>query len=310
MNLSVLGATGGLGRNVVDAALARGHAVRALVRDPSRAKLPPEVTLVRGDATDLTRVREASEADVVFFCVNPPFSDWATAFPPLLETALAAARATRARLLFPGNVWVYGKVEAGVRVDEARAPTPGSERGTLRAKMEASLFDSGLDARLVRLPEFYGPSVLTLTARLFRAALRGHSVLWPGPIDRDLELVFMPDAAKALVAVAELGAAAPLRMHLPGTVSTVRDFAAELSRQAGKQVSPRSVPEWVLALAAKFDASARGAYDIRHLLTHPVVLDGALAERTLGSIPRTPLVEAIAQTWAWHRERPELRLQG
>jgi hypothetical protein len=40
------------------------------------------------------------------------------------------------------------------------------------------------------------------------------------------------------------------------------------------------------------------------------MLDGALAERSLGAIPRTPLTEAIAQTWAWHRERPELRLQG
>ena len=99
-------------------------------------------------------------------------------------------------------------------------------------------------------------------------------------------------------------------MHLPGTPATMRDFAAELSRQAGKTVRPLPVPEWVLSLAAKFDATARGAHDIRHLLTHPVMLDGALAERTLGAIPRTALTEGIAQTWAWHRERPELRLQG
>lgn len=70
------------------------------------------------------------------------------------------------------------------------------------------------------------------------------------------------------------------------------------------------MPEWVLSLAAKFDATARGARDIRHLFTHPVMLDGALAERSLGAMPRTPLTEAIAQTWACHRERPELRLQG
>ena len=40
MNVTVLGATGGLGRNVVDAALSHGHAVKALVRDSKRAKLP------------------------------------------------------------------------------------------------------------------------------------------------------------------------------------------------------------------------------------------------------------------------------
>lgn len=310
MNVTILGATGGLGRNVVDAALARGHTVRALVRDPSKAKLPAEVTVVRGDATDPEQVREASEADVVFFCVNPPFSDWARSFPPLLEAALSAARATGARLIFPGNVWIYGKGEAGLRIDEARAPTPSSQRGKLRAAMEATLFASGVDVRLVRLPEFYGPSVLTLTAHLFRAVVEKRRALWPGPLERELEFVFMPDAAKVLVTVAELGAAAPLRLHLPGVRSTVRGFVEQLSLTSGEKVRVLGVPAWALSIAALFDASARGAQDIRHLLTDPVLLDGGLAERTLGSIPRTPLAEAIAQTWAWHRARPELRLQG
>jgi nucleoside-diphosphate-sugar epimerase len=38
MKLAVLGAGGGPGRNAVDAALAAGHAVVALVRDPRRAQ--------------------------------------------------------------------------------------------------------------------------------------------------------------------------------------------------------------------------------------------------------------------------------
>lgn len=305
MNVTVLGATGGLGRNVVDAALARGHAVRALVRDPTRAELPAAVTVVKGDAADVEKVKEACEAEVVFFCVNPPFSDWARAFPPLLDASLAAVRATGARLIFPGNVWIYGEVPPGALIDESRSPTPSSVRGKLRAAMEDTLFTSGADVRLVRLPEFYGPSVVTLTARIFRAAMEKRRVLWPGPLDRELELVFMPDAAKALVAVAELGAAAPARLHLPGSRSTARAFIEQVGAS-----SMVGVPSWVLALAGMFDASARGAHDIRHLLTHPVLLDGALATRTLGSVPCTPLNESIAQTLAWHRERPALKLQG
>ncbi len=310
MNVTVLGATGGLGRNVVDAALSRGHAVKALVRDPKRAKLPAEVSVVNGDATDLERVKEACAAEVVFFCVNPPFSEWASAFPPLLDAAIAGCRATGARLIFPGNVWIYGEVEPGVLIGESRAPSPSSVRGTLRAQMEKTLFTSGVDVLLVRLPEFYGPSVVTLTARVFRAVLENQRLLWPGPLDRELEFVFMPDAAKALVAVAELGSAAPQRMHLPGSRSTARGFVEQVSLAAKKSHRVVSVPSWVLALAGVFDASAKGAYDIHHLQTHPVLLDGALAEKTLGAVPRTPLAEAIASTLAWHQERPELKLQG
>ena len=52
--LSVLavGATGSIGRLVVEEALRRGHAVRALVRTPSRARhLPAEAQVILGDVT-------------------------------------------------------------------------------------------------------------------------------------------------------------------------------------------------------------------------------------------------------------------
>jgi uncharacterized protein YbjT (DUF2867 family) len=48
----VTGATGNVGRWVVAGLLDRGAEVRALVRDPDSAALPPEVELVRGDLSE------------------------------------------------------------------------------------------------------------------------------------------------------------------------------------------------------------------------------------------------------------------
>ena len=115
MRIAVLGVGGGLGRNVVNAARAAKHDVIALVRDPKRAALPDDVTSVVGDATRVDDVARAmTGADAAMFCVNPPFATWLTTFRPLLECAIAAARQTDGRLVFPANVWIYG---AG-RVDE------------------------------------------------------------------------------------------------------------------------------------------------------------------------------------------------
>lgn len=50
--LLVTGATGTVGRQVVAELLARGHAVRALTRDPARAALPEGVEVVRGDLSE------------------------------------------------------------------------------------------------------------------------------------------------------------------------------------------------------------------------------------------------------------------
>jgi uncharacterized protein YbjT (DUF2867 family) len=93
MRIAVLGAGGGLGRNVVDAARAARYDVVALVRDPKRAELPDDVTTVVGDAMRLDDVvRATTGADTAMFCVMPSIRIWLTAFPPLLECAIAAAR--------------------------------------------------------------------------------------------------------------------------------------------------------------------------------------------------------------------------
>ncbi len=52
MRLAVFGGTGRVGRRVLEDALAAGHAVRALVRDPARLTPRPGLVLVPGDVTD------------------------------------------------------------------------------------------------------------------------------------------------------------------------------------------------------------------------------------------------------------------
>jgi NAD(P)H-binding len=191
MRIAVLGAGGGLGRNVVDAARAAKHDVVALVRDPKRAELPDDVTTVVGDATHVdVVVRAMAGADATMFCVNPPFATWLTTFPPLLACAIAAARKTNTRLVFPANVWIYGPGRAGELVAETRAPAPTSQRGKLRAEMEQQIRAAGIRYAIVRLPESYGPNVVSVPAPVFQAALADRRALWPGSLDVAVELVY------------------------------------------------------------------------------------------------------------------------
>ena len=309
MRIAVLGAGGGLGRNVVDAARAAKHDVVALVRDPKRAELPDDVTTVVGDATHVDDVvRAMAGADATMFCVNPPFATWLTTFPPLLACAIAAARKTNTRLVFPANVWIYGPGRAGELVAETRAPAPTSQRGKLRAEMEQQIRAAGIRYAIVRLPEFYGPNVVSVPAGVFQAALADRRALWPGSLDVAVELVYIPDAGRAMVAVAAAADCDGATFHLPGARTTPRQFVELVYQAAGRKPRAFGVPRWVLSTAGVFDANVRGVADIAHLWTHPILLDGAKYSARFGAIPLTPLADAIATTLGWYRAHPAFRL--
>ena len=60
MKILLLGATGRVGRLVLQQALKQGHQVTALVRNPAKVKvLHPSLTLVEGDARDAAKVTAA-----------------------------------------------------------------------------------------------------------------------------------------------------------------------------------------------------------------------------------------------------------
>jgi len=75
MTILVTGATGNVGRNVVDQLVRRGAAVRALVRDPAKADLPGGVEVVRGDLLDVDALRDALAGVSTLFLLNAVVPD-------------------------------------------------------------------------------------------------------------------------------------------------------------------------------------------------------------------------------------------
>ncbi|MGJ5819155.1 SDR family oxidoreductase [Paludibaculum fermentans] len=75
MKILVTGATGNIGREVVQNLHNRGVAVRALARKPETANLPAGVEVVAGDLTDPESVREAVKGTEKLFLLNAVVAD-------------------------------------------------------------------------------------------------------------------------------------------------------------------------------------------------------------------------------------------
>ncbi|GAB1690163.1 SDR family oxidoreductase [Krasilnikovia sp. M28-CT-15] len=109
----VTGATGNVGRRVVQRLVAAGHDVRAITRDPARAGLAPEVDVVAADLADPETLRpHLHGVDAVFLIW--PFVDAATTsqLAPRVADVLAAAGSPRVVYVSaasaeadPGSFW-------------------------------------------------------------------------------------------------------------------------------------------------------------------------------------------------------------
>jgi uncharacterized protein YbjT (DUF2867 family) len=75
MTILVTGATGTVGRQVVEQLVKRGADVRALVRDPAKANLPAGVTVVQGDLLDVDGLRGAFSGVSTLFLLNAVVAD-------------------------------------------------------------------------------------------------------------------------------------------------------------------------------------------------------------------------------------------
>jgi len=75
MTILVTGATGRVGRQVVQQLVARDAAVRVLVRDPSKADFPASVEVVQGDLLDIDALRAAFTGVRTLFLLNAVAAD-------------------------------------------------------------------------------------------------------------------------------------------------------------------------------------------------------------------------------------------
>ncbi|MEZ2294861.1 SDR family oxidoreductase [Variovorax sp. RCC_210] len=97
MTILITGASGNIGRQVVQQLVERGAAVRALVRDPSKASFPAGVEVVQGDLLDVQALRRALAGVSTLFLLNGVVPD---EFTQALVTLNLAREAGMERVVY------------------------------------------------------------------------------------------------------------------------------------------------------------------------------------------------------------------
>lgn len=304
--VAVTGATGFIGRHLVDALTAEGWRVRALTRRPGDAKLPDGVDGLEGSLEDEAAIaRLAAGAEALVHCAGlikaAGPGDFARVNVAGTERLARAAEAAGVRRLV-----LLSSLAAR---EPALSPYAASKRDSERALAAAA---RRLDWVILRPPAVYGPGDRE-TLALFRLMRRGFL-----PIPR------LPEARVSVVHVGDLcHAIATLLQSSAGSGATYeirdaaaaghawRDLAAAAEQHLGRRVRCLPLPRALLATAAGLnEAMARltggaptlSAGKVREFF-HPdwVCRDNPLTGVTAWQ-PRIDLRQGFAQTLSWYRE--------
>jgi len=304
----IIGVTGGVGGEVARTLLARGWRVRALNRNPDAAAKNciglDRVEWVRGDAMDQASVVAAAKgAALIVHGANPPgYHNWRGLALPMLESSIVAAKASGARILFPGTVYNFGP-DAGFVVDERSPQRPLTRKGAIRVEMEQRLEAAsrdGVQVIIVRAGDFFGPQTSANSWFSNALAQPGKPVrfmLYPGPRTIGHAWAYLPDLAETMVRLVERAESlAQFEVfHFGGHWAEPGvEIAQAVRRATGRPNLPILPFPWPLAaLLAPFVEMFRETLEMRYLWRTPLRLENAKLVEVLGAEPHTPLDQAV-----------------
>jgi dihydroflavonol-4-reductase len=317
MNVAVTGAAGHVGGNLVRALLARGDAVRVLLRHDDRAVRGLDVTIVRGDSRDPTAVETLIDGvDVVYnlaakISIDPRDAAEVTAHNVATPRVVAQACLERKiRLVHFSSIHALSTHDGPI--DESRpladAHPFAYDRSKARGEREVlERVSKGLNAVIVNPTAVIGPFDFrpSHTGQMFLQLARGQL---PSLVDGGFDWVDVRDVVSGAIAAAEKGRVGE-RYLLSGAWRSVRDLAQIASATTGVPPPRFNVPIGVAMIGVPFAAAYARLTNTRPIFTRQALealrnhrdVRHDKATRELGHRPR-PLEETVREIYAWFRE--------
>ena len=306
--LCVIFGTGPLGLSVMRELVRRNEKVVMVNRSgKAPADVPPEVSVVAGDAYDPEVTRRLCQgAAVVYQCAQPPYQDWEEKFPPLQTSILEGAASAGAKFIVGDNLYMYGEVDG--RIHEGLPYAAKTRKGKTRAAMAEAVLaahESGkVRAAIGRGSDFYGEGVLdsTLGERAILPALQGKTASLVGKLDVAHTYTYIEDFGKALVVLGEQEEALGQVWHVPSPPTlTQRELMMIFFEEIGKPPKMSSMGKLMMRLGGLFIPEARESVEMMYEFEKPFIVDHSKFSRAFGD-HATPHREAARKTIAWYQK--------
>ena len=290
--ITILGAGGAIGSELVKELTARNECIRLVSRN-----LKPVAGAAEAVAADLSNlddtVKAVSGSRVAFLIVGLKYdiTVWRALWPHIMGNAIEAAKRASARLVFFDNVYMYGKVE-GVMTEQTPF-RPCSKKGEIRAQIATMLLNEmkagNLTALIARSAAFYGPRARTgiPNVLVFDKLAKGARASWLVNDSVQHSCTFTQDAARSLVLLADSESAWNQTWHVPTAPDppTGKQFIELVANEFGAQPKYRLLTRPMLWMAGWFDTTVRELYEMLYQYEFDYVFDSTKFTNAFGLQP-------------------------
>jgi nucleoside-diphosphate-sugar epimerase len=310
----ILGANGRFGACATQAFAQAGWLVWAQMRRAPSMRLPGGVTALPVPLADTAALAaQAAGATVVVYAVNPIYTRWDSDLLPLARQGMAVAQSLGACFMLPGNVYNFGpSMPALLHEDTPQQPsTPkGFLRCTLEAEMQAQAASGRMSSVVVRAGDFYGAGRGSWLDQLIVKGIRSGKLAYPGPTALPHAWAFLPDLARAFVALAARPAHTSTntqrptfeRFHFAGHSLTGSELlqhvgaaADRLGWRPAQGFRHGGLPWGLLRTVGMVYPAWRELARMAYLWQVPHALDGTALQHAVGPLPNTPPAQALHQ---------------
>jgi nucleoside-diphosphate-sugar epimerase len=294
----ILGAAGRLGYAAAEAFRSAGWSVTGLVRPGAAHRAPRAIKIV--ETTDRKVAVEAAQGmNVVLHALNPPTTKWRQMALPHAYAAIEAAETSGATLLFPGNIYNYGRAMPEL-LDEKTPVHPTTRKGKIRAEIEQRLLEAserGMRTIILRAGDFFGSGRGSWFDLVLAKDLARHVITYPGPLDCLHSWAYVPDLAATLVRLASVRdkISAFETFGFPGHAASGHDMAAAIAKAVGQGLKVKPMSWWFIHVLAAIVPLPREMSEMAYLWKVPHRIAGDKLSLAIGPIPHTPLDAAVAR---------------
>lgn len=219
----------------------------------------------------------AQGADVIVNGLNPAkYHDWARIIPAITSQVIAAAKASGAAVIIPGNVYNFGN--RGGEFNEMTPQEPHTRKGRIRVEMEQTYRNAGVQTIVLRAGNFLDPNHDgDIQSMLILKSARKGKLTTLGAPDVMQSHAYLPDWARAAVMLAEMrGRLAVFEdVPFPGHTFTMEELRQVVATRLGRPIKMRRFPWWSISLLAPFNEMMREFKEMRYLNDMPHWLGAA-----------------------------------